>query len=89
MNRIICAANKLPNGVLLVGARHWDPIMRKQFRAMGGAEGTNTHGEVVQGFIDQRGNFYTRQQALKLCIKNAQIKAGKYSDTELFSEDLY
>lgn len=86
-NKIICAANKLPNGVMLVGARHWDTIMRAQFRAMGGTNAP--HSEIQQGFIDQRGNFYTRNQALKLCIKNGQIEKGKFSDTELFSEDLY
>lgn len=42
----------------------------------------------LQGFIDFKWKFYTREEAGKLVLENWQIKKLKYSDTELFSEDL-
>jgi len=33
---IVCSANKLPSGRLLLGIRHWDTQMRVQFRAIYG-----------------------------------------------------
>ncbi len=30
---ILCAANLLVDGTLLIGVRHWDTLMRKQFKA--------------------------------------------------------
>ena len=36
---IVCSANQLPNGNLLLGIRHWDAQMRLQFRAIYGKKG--------------------------------------------------
>ena len=41
-----------------------------------------------QGFIDEMGNFYNREDALKIVIKCGQ-KSLPQNQTELFSEDLY
>jgi hypothetical protein len=42
-----------------------------------------------QGFIDEKGNFYDRKRAAKHALKCGQIKELKFSDTDLYSEDLY
>lgn len=83
---IVCAANKLPNGVILCGARHWDTIMCAQADAMG-VRG----GDEEQGFINQFGEFRTREEAMQIVLKNGQrfdidMNGG---DKYLFSEGLY
>ena len=95
---IVSAANQLPNGVLLVGPRHWDTTMRKQFKAMYGDDAfTNPdkrvpHGDIEQGFIDQWGRFYTREEAMVVARQNDQIivpDEQMLSLSALHSEDLY
>ena len=84
---IVCAANRMPDGKLLVGVRHWDKLMHDQYDARYGDVHAK-HSEVEQGFIDQWGKFYTREQALIAVESTGQTK-GHYSKIELFSEDLY
>lgn len=45
--------------------------------------------EVEQGFLTSTGRFVSREEALQLAIAAGQIDYGHYSDTMLFSEDLY
>lgn len=83
---IVCAANKFDN-VILCGARHWDKVMRAQADAMG-----IRGGREEQGFIDQFGDFLTREEAMAIVKMNGQsfnIKRNGGSDNELFSEGLY
>lgn len=84
---IVAAANRLKNGVILVGARHWDRHMHMQFDAMGGDDRQFTE----QGFIDQKGNFYNRVDALKVVKESGQYfdPDRNGSDKELYSEGLY
>ena len=92
MNRpdpiIVCAANKHPtNGRIICGARHYDPIMRAQINA---SEGADSWKGCEQGFIDQYGQFYTREEALLIAKKNGQIRRRVGGDdNRLFSENLY
>lgn len=83
---IVCAANKLPSGVILCGARHWDSVMCAQADAMG-----VTGGDEEQGFINQFGEFKTRDEAMEVVRKNGQPfdidRNG--GDRHLFSEGLY
>jgi hypothetical protein len=83
---IVCAAILLDDGVILCGARHWDSVMRKQMKAMG-----NDRYVGEQGFINQFGEFRTREQALVIVKSNGQpFNAERNgSETELFSEGLY
>lgn len=83
---IVCAANRLPNGVILCGARHWDNIMCNQADAMG-VEG----GDEEQGFINQFGEFRTREEAMKIVLENGQPFDidRNMGDLCLFSEGLY
>ena len=86
-DRLVAAANKLKNGLIVVGVRHHDPIMNEQIRASGE---TQVYSE--QGFIDNRGNFLTRRQAMPLYEEGRQkgwYKKKTAPINELFSEDLY
>ena len=84
---VVCAANRLPNGVILCGARHWDGVMHKQADAME----INGFANEDQGFIDQFGDFLTRKEALKIVLENGQpFNAERNgSKDELYSEGLY
>jgi hypothetical protein len=85
---IVCAANKHnETGLIVCGARHYDNIMRQQMYQLGGFPYWNN---CEQGFIDQFGKFYNREEALKLAKENNQIRyrCGG-DDKELFSENLY
>ena len=82
---IICAACKLED-IILCGARHWDSVMRSQYKYMPGLR-----NYFEQGFIDERGNFYTREEALthaKQCSQSIDYDRNG-SVTKLFSEGLY
>ena len=84
---VVCAANKLPSGVILCGARHWDKIMRAQCDAIG-----EKGGREKQGFIDQFGEFLTREEAMEIVKENGQpfnMERNGSGDVVLFSEGLY
>jgi hypothetical protein len=89
--RVVCAANKHTNGVILLGARHWDAYMRDQFFERKASDATSHDFE--QGFIDNRGNFLTRTEAWKIAEVAGQIISRCGGDTTnggtLFSENLY
>jgi hypothetical protein len=83
--RIVCAALRSKDGwgVVAVGPRHFDQTMRRQL-----AEGAGRNTE--QGFIDQHGVFYTREQAWLIAQGNGQIIRRVGGDEgRLFSENLY
>jgi hypothetical protein len=83
--RIVCAANKFENGPLLIGARHFDQHMHVQMSYMG-VKGSDPH---IQGFIDQYGRFYNREEAWVIAEKNGQIIRDVSAAGMLFSENLY
>ena len=87
---IVCAAVRYPDGKTLVGPRHLDYVMLKQYQALGIKEGED---KATCGFIDQEGNFYTRCEAWKIAEENNQIRYRTPGDTAnggtLFSENLY
>ena len=84
--RIVCAANRYPDGTVLLGARHWDSWMVQQARALR----KPVKPAPTQGFIDQFGNFYSREAAWEIAKAADQIVrrcGGDYGI--LFSENLY
>ena len=87
--KIIAAANRLSDtGVLLVGARHWDMVMHRQYEAIKGAGCPCHSANEEQGFIDQFGQFLNRKEAYEIAHKNEQELVGE-DWGELFSENLY
>lgn len=86
---IVCAAIRFGD-ITLAGARHWDSVMRTQAKVIS-MDILRASGTEEQGFIDQFGNFYQREEA----FKHVQ-KVGQPIDIErnggigaLFSEGLY
>lgn len=98
--RIVCAAMLMKDGSVVAGIRHFSPEMRA---IMLKAYGEGYHLKVAeQGFVDQFGKFYNRQDAWKLADFNGQIirptgwettkmprPANVGDEGTLFSENLY
>jgi len=103
--RIVCAANHYSfkniinqeDDFLIVGPRHNDLTMLNQLKIC--EVYLNDEGiliedaHVEQGFIDQFGDFYTRQEAWKIAEANGQIYRRVGGDDRnggtLYSENLY
>lgn len=85
---VVCAANRSLTGKIVCGARHWDSAMRSMT-----VVDKNLPPEwrgAEQGFIDQYGQFLTREEAYIIAEKAGQIKYGPaHSEGTLYSEDLY
>lgn len=81
--RVVCAANRRKSdGLIICGARHWDKVMR--------AQGGCNFGNWDQGFIDQFGDWMTREEAWVVAVEQGQIRRQVDGDTKrLFSEHLY
>ena len=80
---VVCAAIKLEHGEIICGARHYDMVMVGVLERMDVLEPA-----AVQGFIDQRGNFLTREEAYAAVSKTGQVQTFHTPGT-LYSEDLY
>lgn len=92
--RIVCAANRSADGRIILGARHWDNLMRSQYDPI--MDSPSSAWE--QGFIDQHGVFYNRKNAWVIACERRQIRKyvgnQSYKDdnvygAELYSENLY
>lgn len=102
--RIVCAANRRKNGEIVLGVRHFCMHMRNAIHqhiladdALQGYEGAETSttdwSQSEQGFICNKGDFHTREEAWKIAEKTNQIVRRVGGDTmnggRLFSENLY
>jgi len=84
---VVCAAMKMRDGFIVPGIRHYSPEMRKLLRR---CYGEGYHKQVAeQGFVDQFGNFLTRETAYEIAFKNGQIRRDVSKPGTLFSENLY
>lgn len=87
--RIVCAANKFVDQCgqlyIVLGIRHYDTLMNEAIRRL-----PPGMYEKEQGFVDQYGNFLTREEAHVVALKANQItqRCGG-DDNRLFSENLY
>ena len=94
---IVAAANRytfgtnLPEGTLLVGARHWDNVMRQQYKLITRGEKFEHHNKWEEGFINQFGEFRNREEALKIVLESGQPfdKERNGCTMRLYSEGLY
>lgn len=95
--RIVCAANRNKiSDVIICGVRHWDEIMQQQKNlydsAIKGYGEPSKAYDWEQGFTDQHGKFYTREQAMLIVKENGQsfdIERNGGQDIKLYSEGLY
>ena len=86
--RIVCAANRLKDGTLILGVRHLDFLMRDT--AMIAQITDDELSESEEGFINQRGEFLTRKQAWIVAFNANQIVRRVGGDEGiLYSENLY
>lgn len=84
--RVVCAAILFDNGDLLVGPRHFDAVMHAQAERYG----IDRQREHVQGFLDQRGEFLTREDAFVVATEAKQIiRPWAAASNRLYSECLY
>lgn len=100
-SRIVCAANRCDvTKRIVIGIRHYDGVMQDQIANLQIAMEETNHfaktpfeDKVTQGFIDQYGNFYNRQEAWKIADQNGQILRRVGGDSTnggtLYSENLY
>ena len=89
LRRVVCAANLMKDGTLILGPRHWDPTMRRAFKAIYGESAGMLEHEKDQGFVDQWGTYMTRREAKLVAIAQGQLIARHGDSDELFSEDIY
>ena len=94
--KIVCAAHQFGNGIVVASPRHCDYTYHSLMMAIHRPDDNESgHPHFIshpkQGFVDQFGCFYTRDQALQIAIKAGQIDLEKKSPPKhlLFSEDLY
>ena len=88
---IVCAANR-HGWILITGPRHFDKTMGATIDLLEEASGAKFEiDQWEQGFIDQRGRFYDRREALKAVRESGQpFNAERNGDSDmLFSEGLY
>lgn len=95
--RIVSAANQffIPQEdgdvkeLVICGARHYDRWMHKQLAAIDPNFSKNKY-KCMQGFIDNEGNFLTREEAWIVAEREGQIRQRVGGDNpKLFSENLY
>jgi hypothetical protein len=79
----ILAAAILHDGQIVAGHRHHN-VIRTIVALTGIKPVTGT-----QGFLTDAGTFVDRVEAARIALMSGQINKLKFSDTELFSEDLY
>lgn len=82
---VVCAALKKEDRII-AGARHYDKVMRRQIES---SEGRRFWLGCEQGFIDQFGDFLTREEAYEIAEKNNQISRTVSSKGILYSENIY
>ena len=84
--RIVCSAIRV-NGRIICGVRHFDRIMQDTLALIPVA---NNSDVVEQGFVDQHGDFLTREEAHDIAAKAGQILHRCGGDKgKLYSENLY
>lgn len=86
--KIVCAAIRLEDGLVIASMRHYDVIMRAVCKKL-----LPEYGQAVwaaeQGFIDNQGCFLNRKTAYVVAMEAGQIPEDKLTGQDLFSEDLY
>lgn len=86
---VVCAANRW-NGIIVLGARHFDGLMHATIKLLPSVPPSSAQWE--QGFVDQFGKFMDRREALAVAVRAGQIGRNgpkTHPENQLFSEDLY
>ena len=87
LQRVVCAAIMDQNGLIICSPRHYDHRCHKTIAAM---PAFVNDGNVIQGFVDQWGNFLDREEAKIVAERVGQpLIETSYKGRKLFSENLY
>ena len=99
IEKIICAAiwykngklyshqpRNIPDGYVMCGMRHHN-IIALNFGLTG--QRTTLDASSTQGFLTNEDRFVDRIEGRKIALKSGQITNDSFSDTELYSEDMY
>lgn len=89
--RIVSACNRYKD-VLVCAPRHSCPLMTMAMASYGGMKVLHEYSgkDHEQGFVDQFGTFYTREEAYVITVNNGQLlKPENCHNRKLFSEGLY
>ena len=70
--RVVCSALRAKDGAVICGARHFDAVMVATIAASDPLDARKWK-MAEQGFIDQRGEFLTREEAHKVATEAGQI----------------
>lgn len=76
-------------GYIVTGTRHYCPIMCMQIDAIGDkklVKFAGGHGNIIQGFTDQYGNFHNREDAYVIAKSAGQILPRHEWGETLYSE---
>lgn len=88
LQRVVCAAVRMSDGVIFTGIRHFSPDMHLVITLAGYNEDKKIGAE--QGFVDQWGKYLTRQEAFDIALRNGQYRPyPPFTFGTLYSEDLY
>lgn len=92
--RVVCAAIRAADGRLVLGIRHYSADMHEQLARRD--DRNRFHGllDENQGFVDQHGEYMTREEAYRVAEAAGQIlypeSCGEGLDgPKLYSEGLY
>jgi len=85
--KIVSSAIKFADGTTIVGKRHGDCF--KRWYELNEGKKHYEQGREIQGFITDRLEFKTREEALQICKENNQPMREFSNEKILYSEDLY
>lgn len=95
MRRVVCAAIRAADGSLLLGIRHYSADMHEQIKQRADGEKFKHRSDEDQGFVDQRGEWLSREEAYVIADAAGQIVNKRacgwrpMREPKLYSEALY
>ncbi len=89
LTRIVCAAIRhKESGLIIAGARHYDPIMTGVLFTLGYSLENKPTG-FTTGFITNKGEYLDREQAWIVAEAASQIRHRVSTEGTLYSECLF
>lgn len=89
LQRVVCAAARIDINRIIVSPRHHDALFRATVDMLPEAD-RDEWKFAEQGFVDQFGNFLTREEAREIAVRHNQIihRCGG-DEVKLYTENLY
>lgn len=69
---VVTAASMNKEGSIVTGTRHCCPLMRKAIKGMKALGEDWTPCNVEEGYVDQWGNYLSKDEALEVVLRNKQ-----------------